>query len=62
MLLIAHRLSTVERADRIIVIVKGKLVEQGTHNQLMMNRGTYYNLVYRWVLYYGVGFREVLSL
>ena len=46
-LLVAHRLSTVERADRIIVIVKGKILEQGSHNDLMSNRGTYFNLVRR---------------
>uniref|UniRef100_H2Y2G7 ABC transporter domain-containing protein n=2 Tax=Ciona intestinalis TaxID=7719 RepID=H2Y2G7_CIOIN len=46
-LLIAHRLSTVERADRIVVIVKGKVEEVGSHNELMAKKGTYYNLVYR---------------
>uniref|UniRef100_H2YGY9 Uncharacterized protein n=1 Tax=Ciona savignyi TaxID=51511 RepID=H2YGY9_CIOSA len=46
-LLIAHRLSTVERADRIIVIVKGKVEETGSHVELMEKQGTYYNLVYR---------------
>ena len=46
-LIIAHRLSTVERADRIIVIVKGKLMEQGTHDVLMKKKGVYYNLVRR---------------
>ena len=34
-LVIAHRLSTVRRADRIIVVVNGRIVEQGTHDQLM---------------------------
>uniref|UniRef100_H2Z4F1 Uncharacterized protein n=1 Tax=Ciona savignyi TaxID=51511 RepID=H2Z4F1_CIOSA len=46
-LLIAHRLSTVERADRIVVIVKGKVEEIGSHSELMAKQGTYYNLVYR---------------
>jgi subfamily B ATP-binding cassette protein MsbA len=35
-LVIAHRLSTVRRADRILVVVRGKIVEQGTHDELMM--------------------------
>jgi ATP-binding cassette, subfamily B, bacterial MsbA len=34
-LVIAHRLSTVRRADRILVVVRGQIVEQGTHDQLM---------------------------
>jgi ATP-binding cassette subfamily B protein len=34
-LVIAHRLSTVRRADRIVVIVRGQIVEQGTHEELM---------------------------
>nr|CAB3219624.1 ATP-binding cassette sub-family B member 9-like [Phallusia mammillata] len=46
-LLIAHRLSTVERADRIVVIVKGKVVETGNHRELMEKQGLYYKLVYR---------------
>jgi len=46
-MLIAHRLSTVERADRIIVIVKGEIAEQGSHNELMERKGVYYKLVYR---------------
>uniref|UniRef100_H2YGY8 Uncharacterized protein n=1 Tax=Ciona savignyi TaxID=51511 RepID=H2YGY8_CIOSA len=51
-LLIAHRLSTVERADRIIVIVKGKVEETGSHVELMEKQGTYYNLVYRYASQY----------
>jgi ATP-binding cassette, subfamily B, bacterial MsbA len=35
-LVIAHRLSTVRRADRILVVVRGQIVEQGTHDELMM--------------------------
>ncbi len=41
---IAHRLSTVRDADVIIVLEKGRLVEQGTHDQLLAHRGLYYYL------------------
>ena len=43
--IVAHRLSTVKNADNIIVLDKGKVVEQGTHNELTQKRGHYYNLV-----------------
>lgn len=42
---VAHRLSTVKNADNIVVLDKGKIIEQGTHNQLTALRGEYYNLV-----------------
>ena len=41
---IAHRLSTIQSADHILVLDKGKVVEQGTHDQLMAKGGFYYNL------------------
>ena len=41
---IAHRLSTIQRADTILVMHKGKLREQGTHNQLLAERGLYWRL------------------
>ncbi|MGL5063033.1 MAG: ABC transporter transmembrane domain-containing protein [Microcoleus sp.] len=42
--IIAHRLSTVRNADRILVLDKGILAEQGTHDRLMDDRGLYYHL------------------
>lgn len=48
-LVIAHRLSTVEKADNIIVIDGGSVVEQGSHSQLMASGGLYSNLVQRQV-------------
>ncbi|SIT98796.1 ABC transporter [Epilithonimonas bovis DSM 19482] len=44
-LIIAHRLSTVKKADQIIVLKNGQIVEQGNHQQLTANKGEYYNLV-----------------
>jgi len=49
-IIIAHRLSTIQRADRILVMHKGRLREQGTHQQLLANRGIYrklYELQYK---------------
>ena len=42
---VAHRLSTVSNADNIIVLDKGKIIEQGTHHELTNLRGAYYTLV-----------------
>ncbi len=41
---IAHRLSTIRNADRIFVVDKGTIVEQGSHEELMKKKGEYYNL------------------
>ena len=41
---IAHRLSTIQNADRILVFHKGRLREQGTHQELLLQRGIYYRL------------------
>ncbi len=44
-LIIAHRLSTVQRADRIIVLDKGRIIEQGSHATLLAKKGIYSKLV-----------------
>ena len=44
MLIVAHRLSTIQHADNIILLSKGKIMEQGTHQQLLHQKGRYYNL------------------
>ncbi len=46
-LMIAHRLSTVRNADMILVVRQGKIVEQGTHSQLLKRRGYYHELYTR---------------
>ena len=42
---VAHRLSTVKSADNIVVLHEGKIVEQGTHSELSVKKGKYYELV-----------------
>ena len=42
--IVAHRLSTIKNADKILVMNKGNIVEQGTHAELLEKRGFYYNL------------------
>jgi ABC-type multidrug transport system fused ATPase/permease subunit len=43
-IVIAHRLSTVRKADRLIVLAEGRIVEEGTHDQLLSHNGLYAEL------------------
>ena len=51
-IVIAHRLSTLRNADRILVMHHGQIREQGSHDELMRHRGIYYRLS---LLQYGEG-------
>ena len=44
MLIVAHRLPTIQHADRIIVLDHGRILEEGSHNELLKKRGAYYKL------------------
>ena len=53
-LVIAHRLSTIKGADKIVVLQAGRIVEQGTHTELLQQNGMYASL-------YAMGFRHTLQ-
>ena len=44
MLVVAHRLSTIQHSDQIIVLQHGEIIERGNHRELLKNRGYYYKL------------------
>ena len=44
MLIVAHRLSTIQHADNIILLSQGRIIEQGNHQELLAQKGKYYNL------------------
>ena len=44
-IVVAHRLSTIQAADSIAVVYKGKLIEEGTHDELLIADGAYARLV-----------------
>ena len=49
-ILISHRVSTIKNADKIIVLDQGRIVEQGTHRQLIENRNSYFELYHKQLL------------
>lgn len=44
-IVIAHRLSTIQNSNIIAVVSQGRVIEKGTHKELMAQKGAYYNLV-----------------
>jgi ATP-binding cassette subfamily B protein len=50
-IVIAHRLSTIRQAGRIVVLEHGKIMEEGTHDELIAAKGRYYNLYRDWAVH-----------
>jgi ATP-binding cassette subfamily B protein len=44
MIMVAHRLSTIQHANKIFVFDKGRIIESGSHQELLKKRGRYYQL------------------
>jgi putative ABC transport system ATP-binding protein len=51
---IAHRLSTAARADRVVVLANGRIVDDGSHQELMQQRGEYYRMYESWLIATGI--------
>lgn len=49
-IIIAHRISTLQDADEIIVLDDGEIIERGNHEELLANRGYYYRIYQRQLL------------
>jgi ABC-type multidrug transport system fused ATPase/permease subunit len=56
---IAHRLSTIRRASVILLMEEGRVVEQGTHDELMRARGIYHGMVLRQMESHGQAHEEI---
>lgn len=59
--IIAHRLSTIQNADKILVVEDGKIVEMGTHEELMEKRGIYYTMFMSQFKYWEEKEKELIS-
>lgn len=57
-IVVAHRLSTIQKADKIILLHKGKIREMGNHQELLAKKGLYYNL---YLLQYQEDFKEIIN-
>ncbi len=60
-LVVAHRLSTIKRADEVLVMSKGKIVERGTHEALMEENGLYKNLYMRQFMSYELNLNRAVA-